>query len=423
MARIVIHPEVINPVYRPFAKTQHDVEIYFGGSSSGKSFFLGQKFVLDVLAGRNILIVRKIANTLNKSTWNEINKAIIAMKLSKYFKINKSDYSITALNNNCQILFSGLDDVEKVKSITPINGVITDIWAEEATELDYKDYKQLKKRLRGKVKGKPNLKKRLTLSFNPIMKTHWIYKEFFSIWEDSKQHCVGDVNGESVSILKTTHLDNEHLTEQDHNALENEPDPYYREVYTYGNWGVLGDVIFRNWRTEDLTDLIPTFSNIRNGVDFGFSVDPFAYIRVHYDKMRKKIYVFKEIYELGCTNDMIADILRPIVRHERVMCDSAEPKSIQELTERRIKADGAIKGADSIWFGIQFLKQNEIIIDKSCQHFINEITTYQWQQDKNGNSIKRPIDKNNHLLDALRYALSEDMEFKKEKIGKINVRI
>ena len=359
------------------------------------------ELVLGVLQGRNVLVVRKVGKTLKGSSWNEINKAITNLGLRKMFSGNKSEMLLTA-HNGCQILFTGLDDVEKVKSITPQKGVITDIWIEEATEIAYEDYKQLEKRLCGQSKHP----KRMIFTFNPIYTTHWIYKEFFGDWEEGKNV----YENKDLLIVKTTHIDNEFLTEEDHNRLLNEKDSYYYDVYTLGNWGVLGDVIFHNWKVEDLSEISNTFDNIRNGLDFGFSSDPAAYVRLHYDRMRKKIYVFKEFYERGYTNQMLADELKQTIGYERIICDSAEPKSIQELKEKGMQATGALKGKDSIVFGIQWLQGHELIIDKSCQNLKNELTLYQWQKDKDGNSIKKPIDKNNHLIDALRYALSEDME-------------
>ena len=126
--------------------------------------------------------------------------------------------------------------------------------------------------------------------------------------------------------------------------------------------------------------------------------------------MRKKIYVFKELYERGYTNTMIADELKPIINNEQIICDSAEPKSIQELINSGIRAIGALKGADSVVFGIQWLQGYEIIVDVSCQNLKNELELYQWRKDKDGNSLRQPVDKDNHLIDALRYALSLDME-------------
>lgn len=218
-AKIKVKKKLFNPIYLEHGLYNDKYfQIYFGGSSSGKSYFLAQRAVLDVVKGRNILVVRKVKNTIKGSAFNEIRKSIIRMGLGKHFKINKSDYMITCKLNNKQICFGGLDDVEKIKSITPIDGVFTDIWVEEATEISEGDFKQLKKRLRGQSKHK----KRLTLSFNPIHRTHWIYKHFFSIWQDDKQYIEGKIDGLPVSILKTTYKDNRFLTQQDIANLENE---------------------------------------------------------------------------------------------------------------------------------------------------------------------------------------------------------
>ena len=171
----------------------------------------------------------------------------------------------------------------------------------------------------------------------------------------------------------------------------------------------LGDVIFTGWKIEDLSSIIPTFDNIRNGLDFGFSKDPTAYTRSHFDAKRKTIYIFDEFQELGLTNPEIAERLKPIIGKERIVCDSSEPKSIQELINCGINAIGARKGKDSIQFGIQWLQQNEIIIDKGCQGVINEFQMYQWKKDKYGESTKTPIDKNNHFIDNIRYQFEDDM--------------
>ena len=388
----------INDSYLPYLNDETRTQIFFGGSSSGKSFFLSQRTVLDVMNGRNYLIVRNVAKTLRNSVYNQIVKTIIDFGLRDEFEIGRSEMVITCKKNNKQILFAGLDDVEKLKSITPIQGVLTDVWLEEATECAYESYKQLTKRLRGRTEQK--LAKRIILSFNPVVKEHWIYKEFFGRWIDGKNV----YRGENLLIVKTTYVNNLFLTEDDVYALENEKDRYFYEVYTLGNWGVLGKIIFKNWRVEDLGSLIPTFDNIYNGLDFGFSADPNAFIRIHWDSARKRIYVFDEMYKAGMHNDELAEVLAERLGTEYVTCDSAEPKSIDDLCRRGIRALPAIKGAGSINFGIQFLQGCEIIIDVNCQNFKNEISTYHWQEDKYGNALRKPVDKDNHLLDALRYA-------------------
>ncbi|WP_077705800.1 PBSX family phage terminase large subunit [Clostridioides difficile] len=400
-----INPDVFNPIYLKHQLNNNNrYQIYFGGSSSGKSFSLAQRTVLDVFKGnRNYLIVRNVQSTLKRSCLNEITKAISNFKLNEYFQVNKTDMIITCKLNNKQILFCGLDDVEKVKSITPIDGVITDIWVEEATETDYKAVKQLDKRLRGKSK----VVKRLTLSFNPILKDHWLYTEYFDIWEDDKQY----VEKDNVSILKTTYKDNKFLAEDDIKALENESDKYYYEVYTLGNWGVLGAVIFKNWRVEDFSDIESTFDNFRHGIDWGFADDPFAYVKSHYDRMRRKLYICDEIEAVGLLNREAAPLVSKKANRDLVICDNASPKDVAEFSDLRINAVSARKGAGSIEYGIKFLQGLEIIIHPRCQNFKNEINKYKYKEDKNGNILPIAVDKDNHLIDALRYSLENDMEY------------
>lgn len=400
-----INPDIFNPIYLKHQLNNNNrYQIYFGGSSSGKSFSLAQRTVLDVFKGnRNYLIVRNVQSTLKRSCLNEITKAISNFKLSEYFQVNKTDMIITCKLNNKQILFCGLDDVEKVKSITPIDGVITDIWVEEATETDYKAVKQLDKRLRGKSK----VVKRLTLSFNPILKDHWLYTEYFDIWEDDKQY----VEKDNVSILKTTYKDNKFLAEDDIKALENESDKYYYEVYTLGNWGVLGAVIFKNWRVEDFSDIESTFDNFRHGIDWGFADDPFAYVKSHYDRMRRKLYICDEIEAVGLLNREAVPLVSKKANRDLVICDNASPKDVAEFSDLRINAVSARKGAGSIEYGIKFLQGLEIIIHPRCQNFKNEINKYKYKEDKNGNILPIAVDKDNHLIDALRYSLENDMEY------------
>jgi phage terminase large subunit len=176
------------------------------------------------------LVCRQVANTVKKSVFNEITKAIKEMGVASLFSINKSNLVITCNINNKQIMFSGLDDSEKIKSITPIDGVISDIWVEEATESEYNAIKQLQKRLR----GISSVNKRLILSFNPILKEHWIYKEYFKEWNEGDK----EYRSDKLSILHTTYKDNDFLTDDDIEALENETDKYFYEVYTLGKWGV-----------------------------------------------------------------------------------------------------------------------------------------------------------------------------------------
>lgn len=391
----------VNPAYLPYMNKPQFNQIYFGGSSSGKSYFLGQKIALDNLNGCNYLCCRNVASTMRNSVFNEVMKAISNMGLMQYYKINRSDMVITNLLNDKQILFSGLDNPEKVKSITPINGVIERIFIEEATEIKYAAYKQLTKRLRGESEHR----KCVIMAFNPILKSHWIYQNFFGGWIDGEN----TYEDKDLTILKTTYKDNLYLTADDKAQLENESDPYYYNVYSLGNWGILGNVIFRNWRVADLSEQKKQFDHIYVGLDWGYSNDPNALVKLHLDKTRKKIYVFDEWYQAGMTDSELVNVCREFVGDNYVICDSAEPKSIDFLVNSGIKAVGAVKGADSINRGIRWLQEYEIIIDVHCQQYKNEIEAYHWAEDKYGNAMARPVDRNNHLIDATRYALCDEI--------------
>lgn len=411
MTAIDVHTSVFNKVYRPYLHNEARTQIYYGGSSSGKSVFLAQRAVYDLLnGGRNYLVVRQVGRTLRGSVFTEIQKVISTWGLRDLFTANRSDMLITC-RNGYQIIFGGLDDVEKLKSLTPSKGAITDIWVEEATETSFDSSKQLLKRQRG---GSDSIAKRITLSFNPIYKSHWIYEEYFKSlgWADEQTKHTDD----ELTILKTTYKDNRFLTKGDIYDLENEQDQYYRDVYTYGNWGVLGNVIFKNWKVADLSDPVSEYylpveqrTNRRHGLDFGFSSDPAAMPMTHYNRARQRIYVYDEIYETGLTNDVLAALILDKIGRDLVIPDSAEPKSIEELRQRGVNAMGAQKGKDSVLFGIQWLQQQEIIVDKACINMQNELTQYKWREDANGEAMRIPVDRNNHLIDALRYAYENDM--------------
>jgi len=401
---LTIDAQVFNKAYRPHLENMTRTQVFYGGSSSGKSVFLAQRTVLDTAAGgRNYLVCRQVGRTIRRSVFAEVEKVINDWGLQALFKVNRSELIISCANGY-QIMFAGLDDTEKLKSITPARGVITDIWVEEATETVRESVKQLYKRQRG---GDEGTAKRLTLSFNPILKTHWIYQDFFApiAWADDQTA----YNGDDVSIIKTWYIHNRFLTDADVRDLEGEGDEYFREVYTFGNWGVLGDVIFTNWEARDLSGMHAQFTNRRNGLDFGFSSDPAALAQMHYDKKHKTLYIFGELYERGLTNDALAADVKQRIGQSAVTCDSAEPKSIAELKQHGVYALPAEKGKDSVLHGIQWLQQQRIIIDAACVNTRNEFTQYQWKKDKDGNSMREPVDKHNHLIDAIRYGMERDM--------------
>ena len=334
------------------------------------------------------LIVRKTNKSIRNSVFKLLCDIISEYDLANKFHINKTEMSIKCLNGST-VITSGLDDVEKLKSIAGVNR----IWVEEASEISEQDFNQLDLRLR----GKNTLGYQMTLTFNPISELHWLKKTFF------------DIGVEDSFVLKTTYLDNHHLDEKYIDTLERlkDQDYQYYRIYALGDWGSLGNLIFTNWEKADLRG--NNFDNFFNGGDWGFADDPFAAVRAHYDKMRKTLYIVDEIYQRGLHNDQSAELVKDMIGNETIIMDSAEPKSIADFKRLGVKATGAKKGQGSVEHGVKWLQGVKIIVDERCINTIKELTSYKWREDKNGNVIPKPVDMNNHIIDALRYALEPEM--------------
>ena len=409
-----------NPVYVPYLEDCHRYQLFFGGSSSGKSCFLATRAVLDALRGRNILVVRKVQRTLAQSCFNEIFKAMRRMGAERFFRVSRSELSMTVRRTGAQILFAGLDDVEKIKSISPAAGPLTDVWLEEATECTRDDFKQLDKRLRGPTAHR----KRVTLSFNPTYRDHWLFREFFSGWVEEGQQPppgVSAVPGRSfsdsrVTILRTTYRDNRFLTEDDIRALTGETSGYYHAVYTLGQWGTRGSAVFTNWRVEDLRQRRPPSGlPVYYGLDFGFGRDPSACVRCAFDGANRRVYVTGAMMETGLVVWKLAERLRPFVGRSAVTCDSADPRCIAELRALGVSAVPARKGRDSLLHGIQWLQGMEIVVDRGLKDMIRELTAYSWgESGPEDRVLPRPGD--DHLIDALRYALESEQLLRRARL-------
>lgn len=245
MVNVEISKKVFNPIYLPLLDSEKRFQIFYGGAGSGKSYFVAQKLIYKLLSldMMNVLVVRKTGDTNRHSTFALLCQVISAWNLDAAFSIRKTDMTITCLNGN-SVIFKGLDDREKLKSITFPKGVMTHIWIEEASEIEEADFNQLNVRLRG---GRE--KKQILLSFNPVSVTHWLKSRFF----DRK-------NG-NVEILHTTYKDNGFIDEAYKQELEafKESDEYYYSVYCLGQWGVIGKTVFaaRNVHRQLAQNILP----------------------------------------------------------------------------------------------------------------------------------------------------------------------
>lgn len=228
MINISISKKVFNDKYLPYLDNEDRYLLFYGGGSSGKSYFIVQRYIYKILKQKmNLLVVRQTGNTNRNSTFALFKQVISQWGVSKQFKINESDLRIKCVNNN-EIIFSGLDDTEKLKSVTFESGELTDIWVEEATETLEEDINQLKVRLRG---GKS--KKQIVLSFNPVNINHWIKKHF--------------IDSGLATVCHSTYKDNKFLTEEDKNTLEGfkKSDMYYYNVYCLGEWRSIRKDLFQ----------------------------------------------------------------------------------------------------------------------------------------------------------------------------------
>jgi phage terminase large subunit len=239
---IKISKKVFNDVYVPYLNNQDRYLLFYGGGSSGKSYFIAQRYIYKLITPKrcNLLVVRQTGDTNRKSTFPLLKQVISNWNLGKHFKVNESDMRIKCLLTGNEVAFAGLDDVEKIKSITFENGELTDIWIEEATECQEADVNQLKVRLRG---GKS--KKQMVLSFNPINIQHWIKKHF--------------IDSGLATVCFSTYKDNKFLTDDDRKALEDlqYTDEYTYEVYCLGKWGIVGKTVFDAKAITKRLDVIP----------------------------------------------------------------------------------------------------------------------------------------------------------------------
>lgn len=297
-----------------------------------------------------------------------------------------STYTIT-LPNESVLLFKGLDDPEKIKSITDI----TDIWCEECSELSLDEFTQLDLRLRAQS---GNLQ--IFVSFNPVSKQNFVYQKWFA-------------NGtpDNTFVLHTTYKDNKFLPKEYIDALleKQKSNPTYYKIYALGEFCTLDKLVYYNWKVEDF-DHTQIKGKLLVGLDFGYTNDPTALVAsIMTDK---KIYIFREWVDTNKTNPQIAQVIKSLgLSKSTIICDSAEPKSIQELRQNGVyAARESTKGPDSIIHGIQRLWEYEIIVHPSCTETITEFENYAWQKDKTtGEYINKPIDMFNHCMDALRYSL------------------
>lgn len=396
--------EAVGKNYADFWNTKCRYRVCKGsrGSKKSKTTALNMIYRIMEFPLANGLCVRRYSNTLRDSVFSDLKWAIHKLGLDAYFECTVSPMQIVRKSTGQKILFRGLDDGLKITSISVDYGVLCFVWIEEAYEISNEDdFNKLDMSIRGEVPD--GYFKQITMTFNPWSATSWLKPRFF------------DTPDEDVFTKTTTWKCNEWLDEADRNIFlkmqQNNPRRY--RIEGDGEWGIAEGLIYEKVRFEDFdVDKIRAIPGIKSafGLDFGFT-DPNAFTCFLIDNAAMKIYVFDEWYKTGVTNKIIAQAIKDKgYGGQRIICDSAEPKSIAELQEEGIKAEASRKGKDSVNHGIQLIQNYEIIVhERNCPEFKKEIQNYCWEKDKDGKPTDKPDHEFSHGMDSMRYAVTKTL--------------
>jgi phage terminase large subunit len=384
----------LNPKYKPFGSDSRYF-IVTGGRGSGKSFSINLLLLLLTYeSGHTILFTRYTLTSAHVSIIPEFIDKIDILDKHSDFHITKDE--IINLRTGSKIIFKGIKTSSgtQTANLKSLAGVTTWI-LDEAEELTDEDtFDKIDYSIRSKEK-----QNRVILILNPATKEHFIYQKFF---EAKGVEAGSNIIKGDTTYIHTTYLDNiDNLSESFLNQIqtikERRPDKYKHTIL--GGWLEKAEgVIFTNWR-------IGPFNKDNGSVfgqDYGFSNDPSTLIETSIDKTRKTIYVRLHIYQAGLTTTELARLNRQFAGNDLIVADNAEPRLIAELKSQGLNIVPTIKGADSVKYGIALLQDYDLIIEENSVDLIKELNNYCWLEKKS----ETPIDKFNHALDALRYAVS-----------------
>lgn len=432
MSRVVLS-EIVLDQFKPFwiasKKKKHLRYVLKGGRGSGKSFHIPMRIMLDIMEYPVSAIgVRKVQNTILKSVYANFKGAANAMGVRHLFRFVDSKLEITYKPRGNKIYFAGADDSDKIKSIKDADFPLAIMWIEELAEFKNEDEvttienSVLREELEGKIVNF-SMRKRVYpfdysfyYSYNPPKRRQsWVNKKYESSFIDSNTY-----------VDHSTYLGNPYLSkkfiEEAENVKKNKPMKY--------RWEYLGEAIgsgivpFDNLQIEagSITDeMVANFDNIRQGLDYGYATDPLAFVRWHYDKKRNCIYAIDELYEVKCSNRRAAQWIKSNKYHYQDIIAEVEPKSNAEMRNEHdiSKIRQVTKGPDSVEYGEKWLDDlDAIYIDPiRTPNIAKEFENIDYQTDRDGNPKPRLEDKDNHTIDATRYAFNDDMRKRPEPVN------
>ncbi|WP_391123455.1 PBSX family phage terminase large subunit [Psychrobacillus sp. L3] len=404
-------PTNFHPVWRASIAGEILHVVCKGGRGSGKSSDVAHIIVqLLMRYAVNAVGIRKVDNTIETSIFEQMKWAINEQGVSHLFKINKSPMRITYLPRGNYMIFRGAQDPTRIKSLKSANFPFAIAWLEELAE--FKTEEEITTITNSLLRGELDygIFYKFFYTYNPPKrKQSWVNKKYESSFQPK-----------NTFVHKSTYFDNPFISKQ---FVEEAEATKERNELRY-KWEYLGEAIgsgvvpFDNLQVEAgsiTNEMVKMFDNIRQAVDFGYGPDPLAFVRWHYDKKKNGIYAIDEHYGQKISNREIAKWIKSkSYDSQEIMADSAEPKSIDELRKehdiRRVK--GAKKGPDSVEYGEQWLDDLDFIcIDPlRTPNIAKEFENIDYQTDKDGNPRPRLEDKDNHTIDATRYAFERDMK-------------
>lgn len=390
-------PDCFHWAIRDIRDKKHLEYVFKGGRGSTKSTTVGMTIVELMKNNHDIhaVVCRKVGNTIKDSVYNKIKWAIGKQEFTEKFDSKLSPMEITLKATGQKIYFRGADDPDKIKSINPEFGYIGILWFEELDQ--FAGPEEIRKIEQSAIRG-GNLAW-IFKSFNPPKTmNNWANKYVLEPKENRIVHSSTYLDVPKEWLGQPFVDEAEHLKEVNPNAYEHE----YMGIAN-GN----GGNVFEYLEIRDITDEeIVRMDRIFAGVDYGWYPDAFCYLRTYYDSAREKIYLIDELYVNKWSNSKTADWIKKKGYDDYTMiCDSAEPKSVNDFRDAGLPARGAIKGPGSIEYGFKFLQTKTIVIDpKRTPNAYKEITEYEYDRDKEGNVISGYPDGNDHAISALRYA-------------------
>lgn len=382
-----------------------------GGRGSTKSSFISLEVILGIMKDTqaNAVVLRKVGQTLQGSVYEQLQWAVSVLGVEAYWvsKLSPLEMKYVADGRENKIVFRGADKPKKIKSTKFRKGYCKYVWYEEVDE--FGGMEEIRTINQSLLRGGSDFV--VFYSYNPPQsQSNWVNEEILKQRDDRLVHHSTYLTVPSEWLGQQFLIEAEHLKAVKPQAYQHE---YMGEVTGTG-----GEV-FTNLTLREITDSeISHFDHIARGIDWGYAADPFHYTVNHYDKTRRRLYIYYEIQMLKLSNRKAAELVKKENKwNDVVICDSAEPKSIAEMYSYDLRVLKAKKGSDSVQYGIKWLQDlEEIVIDpKRCPNTAREFLEYELEKDANGNFKGHFPDKNNHSIDAVRY--SREFDMRNVKIG------